>query len=33
MNSIILNKKILITLFLLLWGSIGWIESDNLIIQ
>src|SRR5690554_3888996 len=27
MNSITLHKKILITLFLLLWGSIGWTQE------
>jgi hypothetical protein len=27
MNSITLHKKILITLFLLLWSSIGWTQE------
>ena len=28
MNTITLHKKVLITLFLLLWGSIGWTQQE-----
>ena len=32
MNTITFNKKVLITLFLLLWGSMGWMQNSPCIV-